>query len=121
MRQNEETVRRWFARDHAEGIAGLFDAPRPGAPPKITVAYRERLFETVRRRPRALGLPFSLWAAARLADHLAEETGLRISVPSITRLLRAGDMALSRPPHTITSPDPEYAVKKRRSRKPVRS
>jgi transposase len=121
VRQNEETVRRWFARYHAEGIAGLFDAPRPGAPPKITVAYRERLFETVRRRPRALGLPFSLWTAARLADHLAEETGLRISVPSITRLLRAGDMALSRPQHTITSPDPEYAVKKRRSRKPVRS
>jgi transposase len=120
VRQNEETVRRWFVRYQAEGIAGLFDAPRPGAPPKITAAYRERLLELVRRRPRALGLPFSLWTAARLADHLAEETGLRISVPSIHRLLRAGGMALSRPQHTITSPDPDYAIKKRRSRKPVR-
>ena len=117
VRQNEETVRRWFARYQAEGIAGLFDAPRPGAPPKATAAYRERLLEIVRRRPRALGLPFSLWTAARLADHLAEETGLRISVPSIQRLLRANDMALRRPQHPITSSDLEYAIKKRRSKK----
>ncbi len=119
VRQNEETVRRWFTRYQAEGITGLSDAPRSGAPPKITPSYRERLLEMVRRRPRALGLPFSLWTAARLADHLAEETGLRISVPSVNRLLRAGGMALSRPQHTITSPDPDYAVKKRRSRRPV--
>jgi transposase len=116
VRQNEETVRRWLARYEAEGAAGLSDAPRAGAPPKITPAYRERLLQVVRQRPRSLGLPFSLWTAARLADHLAEATGLRISVPSVHRLLRAGGMALSRPQHAITSPDPEYTVKKRRSR-----
>ena len=37
-----------------------------------------------------------------------------MSVPSVQRLLRAGGMALSRPQHTITSPDPDYALKKRR-------
>jgi len=63
-----------------------------------------------------LGLPFSLRTAARLADHLAEETGLRMSIPSVHRLPRVGGMALSRPQHTITSPDPDYALKKRRSR-----
>jgi len=119
VRQSEETVRRWLVRYQAEGITGLSDAPRPGAPPKVTAAYRERLLELVRRRPRALGLSFALWTAARLADDLAEETGLRISVPSIQRLLRAGGMALSRPQHTITSPDPEYAIKKRRLKKPA--
>lgn len=116
VRQNEETVRRWLARHEAEGAAGLSDAPRAGAPPKITPAYRERLSQVVRQRPRGLGLPFSLWTAARLADHSAEATGLRVSVPSVHRLLRAGGMAPSRPQHAITSPDPEYAVKKRRSR-----
>jgi transposase len=119
VRQSEETVRRWLVRYQAEGITGLSDAPRPGAPPKVTAAYRERRLELVRRRPRALGLSFSLWTAARLADYLAEETGLRISVPSIQRLLRAGGMALSRPQHTITNPDPEYALKKRRLKKPA--
>jgi transposase len=69
VRQDEETVRRWFARYAAEGIGGLSDAPRSGAPPRATAGYRERLLGVARRRPRALGLPFSLWTAARLADH----------------------------------------------------
>jgi transposase len=113
VRQNEETVRRRLARYEAEGAAGLSDAPRAGAPPKITPAYRERPSQVVRQRPRSLGLPSSLWTAARLAGHLAEATGLRISVPSVHRLLRAGGMAPSRPQHAITSPDPEHAVKKK--------
>ena len=112
VRQDEETVRRWFARHLAEGIAGLSDAPRSGAPPKATSEYRERLLQIARCRPRALGLPFSLWTAARLADHLAELTGVRLSAPSVCRLLREGGMRLSRPQHTITSPDPEHALKK---------
>ena len=119
VRQGEETVRRWFARYLAEGVEGLSDAPRSGAPPKATAAYRERLLGVARCRPRALGLPFSLWNAARLADHLAELTGVRMSAPSVCRLLREGGMALSRPQHAITSPDPEYALKKGRSRRPA--
>lgn len=116
LRQHEETVRRWIARYQAEGTVGLYDAPRSGAPPKVTHSYRERLLEAVRRRPRALGLPYSMWTAARLADYLAEQTGLRMSTASVLRLLRAANMALSRPQHRITSPDPDYALKKRRSK-----
>ena len=119
VRQHEETVRRWLARYEAEGAAGLSDAPRPGVPPKVTPDYRERLLELVRRRPRTLGLPFSMLSGVRLADCLAEQTGLRMSAPSIHRMLRDSDMGLSRPQHTITSPDPDYALKKRRSRTPV--
>ena len=88
-------------------------------PPKATPGYRERLLQAARCRPRALGLAFSLWTAARLADHLAELTGVRMSAPSVCRLLREGGMRLSRPQHTITSPDPEYALKKGRSRRPA--
>ncbi len=119
VRQDEETVRRWLVRYQAEGLKGLADAPRPGVPPKVTPDYRARLVAAVRRRPRSLGLPFSLWTAARLADHLAELTGVRLSAPSVCRLLRAGGMRLSRPQHTITSPDPEYALKKGRSKRPA--
>ncbi len=119
VRQNEETVRRWLVRYQAEGIAGLAAAPRAGAPPKITPEYRAQLLQAVRQRPRGLGLPFSLWTAARLADYLAEVTKLRLSAASVCRALRAGGMALSRPQHTITSPDPEYALKKRRSKRPA--
>src|SRR5688572_23273330 len=64
VRESAETVRRWFRRYQAEGVNGLADAPRPGKPPKVTAEYRERRLELVRRRPRALDLPFSTWAAA---------------------------------------------------------
>lgn len=114
VRMHEETVRRWLIRYQAEGLEGLMDAPRPGAPAKATRSYREQLLALVRRRPRALGLPFSLWTGDRLSDYLAERTGVRMSKASVYRLLRAGGIHLNRPQHTITSPDPEYAVKKRR-------
>ncbi len=67
----------------------------------------------------ALGLAFSLWTGDWLADYLAERTGIRVSRETVYRLLRAGGIHLNRPQHTITSPDPEYAVKKRRWSAPV--
>ena len=32
VREHEEAVRRWLVRYQAEGLRGLSDAPRPGAP-----------------------------------------------------------------------------------------
>ena len=53
VRTHEETVRRWLVRYQAEGLEGLRDAPRPGAPARMTRAYRGELLAVV-RRPRAL-------------------------------------------------------------------
>ncbi len=114
VRTAEETVRRWLKRYQAEGLAGLADAPRPGATTKITPAYQERLLHLVRQRPRSLDLPYSLWTNQHLADVLAEETGIRVSDETVRRTLADADIVLSRPQHTITSPDPDYLVKKRR-------
>jgi transposase len=72
VRMHEETVRRWLVRYQAEGLNGLTDAPRPGAAPRANQSYREQLLAVVRRRPRALGLPFSLCMGDRLSDSLAE-------------------------------------------------
>ena len=114
VRMAVQSVRNWIKRYNAEGINGLYDAPRPGAPSKVTPEYRRRLVEIVRRRPRSLDLPFSLWTLQRLSDFMAEETGLRLSVEGVRLVLKAHDIVLSRPQHKITSPDPEYMVKKRR-------
>jgi len=119
VRASEETVRRWLKRYLAEGVKGLRDVPHPGAPRKVTLEYRERLVHAVRRRPRSLGLPFSLWTLRRLADHMAEQTGIRVEHETVRLHLKAEGIVLSRPQHTITSPDPEYALKKRRSKKPA--
>jgi len=119
VRASEETVRRWLKRYLAEGVEGLRDEPHPGAPRKVTEEYREGLIHAVRRRPRSLGLPFSLWTLQRLADYMAEQTGIRVTYDESVRAhLKAAGIVLSRPQHTITSPDPEYALKKRRSKRP---
>jgi len=65
VRTSEDTVRRWLKRYRREGIEGLHDVPRPGAPQKVTAAYREQLLAAVRRRPRSLDLPYSLWTLQR--------------------------------------------------------
>jgi transposase len=119
VRASEETVRRWLKRYLAEGTEGLRDAPHPGAPRKVSAQYREALIHAVRRRPRSLGLPFSLWTLRRLADYMAEQTGIRVEYETVRVHLKAAGIVLSRPQHTITSPDPEYALKKRRSKRPV--
>ena len=119
VREDEQTVRRWLKRYLAEGLEGLQDRPMSGAPGKVTPAYRERLLAAVRRRPRSLGQPYSLWTLRRLADYLAAQTGLRVSYETVRRVLAAADIVLRRPQHTISSPDPEYTVKKRRLKPPA--
>lgn len=116
VRSCEETVRNWIKRFNAEGIEGLRDRPRPRPPVKVTPEYHERLLAAVRRRPRAQGQPYSLWTLQRLADFMAEETGIRLSHEGVRLVLKQHGITMSRPQHTISSPDPEYALKKRRSR-----
>lgn len=112
VRSSEQTVRNWIKRFNAEGIEGLKDRPRLSEPVKVTPEYHERLLAAVRRRPRALGRPYSLWTLQRLADFMAEETGIRLSHEGVRQVLGRSGIKMSRPQHTITSPDPEYALKK---------
>jgi transposase len=119
VREDDQTVRNWLKRYRAEGIDGLKDRPMPGAPPKVTPASVEQLVAVVRRRPRSLGQPYSLWTLQRLADYLAEHTSLRVSAETVRVCLKSAGIVLSRPQHKISSPDPEYLIKKRRSKTPV--
>jgi transposase len=117
VRESSVTVLRWLHRYIAEGIQGLLDAPRSGRSSLLTDEFRKRLLEVVRRRPRSLELEFSMWTLQRLADFMAEDTGTRVSTETIRRALAKEEIVFSRPQHTISSPDPEYQVKKRRLKK----
>lgn len=117
VRESSVTILRWLHRYVAEGIQGLLDAPRSGRGSVVTDEFRKRLLEVVRRRPRSLNLEYSMWTLQRLADFMAEEAGIRVSTETIRRALAKEDIVFSRPQHTISSPDPEYQVKKRRLKK----
>jgi len=117
VRESSVTVLRWLHRYIAEGLEGLRDAPRSGRSSVVTDEFRKRLLEVVRRRPRSLNLEYSMWTLQRLADFLAEDTSIRLSTETIRRALAKEGIVFSRPQHTISSPDPEYQVKKRRLKK----
>jgi transposase len=119
VREHEDTVVRWLKRYLAEGAEGLKDAPRPGRIAKIDEIYRTTLLAAVRRRPRSLDLPYSMWTLQRLADYMAERTGTRVVIETVRQQLKKAGIVLSRPQHKISSPDPEYLVKKRRLKTPA--
>jgi len=121
VRESHVTVLRWLKRYMAEGVEGLKDVPRPGRSTVVTDAYRKQLLENVRRRPRSLDHEYSMWTLQRLADYMAEETGIRVSHETVRRELAKEGIVFSRPQHTISSPDPEYKVKKRRLKTPETS
>ncbi len=77
----------------------------------------------VRRRPRSsLGLAVLAMDARTVGRlHGAERTAIRVHYETVRVHLKAAGIVLSRPQHTITSPDPEYALKKRRSKRPARA
>ena len=114
VRLSDQAVRKWLKRYTVEGIEGLKDMPRAGTPQKVTATYLEQLEAAVRQRPRSMDLPFSLWTLQRLADYMAEETGIRIEAETVRIHLKKLGIVLSRPQHKVSSPDPEYMVKKRR-------
>jgi transposase len=112
VRKNDQTVRRWIKRYNAGGINGLFDAPRPGAPEKVTPEYCELLLSIVHQRPSELEQPYSKWTLAHLADFMAEKTGIRVSVVTVRRVLKGGGVVLSRPQKFLNCVDSENKVKK---------
>jgi len=54
-----------------------------------------------------------------VVERFQRETGIRVRYETVRVHLKAAGIVLSRPQHTITSPDPEYAFKKRRSKRPA--
>jgi transposase len=81
-------ARKWFKRFGAQGLAGLQDAPRSGAPSRYTGENKALVIATARTRPSELGLPYSSWTFERLATYLHEEVGLTMKKTRIFELLQ---------------------------------
>jgi len=81
-------VRKWFKRFNQEGLAGLEDAPRSGAPSRYTVENKARVLEAARTRPSTLGLPYSSWTFERLAAYVREQLGVQMKKTRIFGILQ---------------------------------
>lgn len=107
------TVRHWRDRFAASGeLEALEDAPRSGRPARIDVATRCELVQIACRRPNEKKVSFrDVWTRGALAEVLWRETGVRLSVTEVSRILRAEGLRPHRNQYWLHSPDPDFRRK----------
>ena len=75
------------------------------------------LLAAVDQQPRALGLPFSNWTTAKLANYLAKETGVAITPRRVEHYLKLHGWQLRRPVRTVKhKQDPDLVAEKKTHR-----
>ena len=107
---DEETVRSWFARFEAEGVAGLRDRPRSGRPRKADEAAQRQIRLQVECPPGAAGYRFGYWTVRTLAAHLGQACGLVLSRGTVRRVRHGLGSRWRRPRHVLPE-DPMLAAK----------
>jgi transposase len=95
------SVYKWHQRWRTQGLEGLADLPRSGAPPKAGEAYWRRLSEVLEIAPRELGYPFALWTVKRLVAHMQKETGIHLSMSRLRTVLKVRGYVYRRPKHDL--------------------
>lgn len=89
---SEEGIRELKRRWNERGEVALEDAPRSGRPSRVTPQYR--------KGPAEFGYVFTVWTTARLAEHMAQETGIRIGPDRMRQILHKLGLSWKRPAHT---------------------
>lgn len=65
---SEKMVRLWLKREDSQGLAGLQDAPRSGAPVHYPPEVRAQLIATALTPPGDLGCAYSSWTRSAAGD-----------------------------------------------------
>lgn len=106
---------KWVKRFNEEGLAGLDDRPRSGAPPMHSEEVRSKLIGLAIQKPRSLGYPFALWTLERLQSAFETREGIHLSDSTIWTWMADEGFAWKRQEswfHAAEDHDPEF-VKKR--------
>jgi transposase len=110
-----KTVRQWRDRFVQVGcLDALADLPRSGRPARVPLAVRCNLVKLACTRPDPRRTKFlDTWTRSALADALERETGYRLSVTEVGRILHLEGLR----PHCVRlwlhSPDPDFKTKVR--------
>lgn len=112
-----QTVRNVIRAFNTGGVACLAkQSNRPkSTTPMLDAAQGERLRHLLHQSPRTFGKPTGLWTLA-LAAHVCHEQGLTarlISDETVRRAIKRLSAHWKRAKHWSTSPDPQYARKKK--------
>ena len=69
----------WVKRFNNEGLDGITDRPRSGAPTTHSIEVRSRLIDLAMHRPSSLDYPFELWTIERLQISFKEREGVYLA------------------------------------------
>ena len=112
-----QAVRDAIRAFHAAGLGCLTPKSKARKTPAAVWdrAWDDDLRDLLHHRPREFGQPTSLWTRARVTQvcHARGWTPRVLSGEAIRQTLRRLGVGWKRAKHWITSPDPEYAKKKR--------
>lgn len=94
---HRQSVNRWAQQLAASGIAGLKKSGRAGRRPLLTAADLEKIRESLKRGPEALGYETGLWTAWRVADLIQRECGVKYHRGHVWKVLRNLGWSCQRP------------------------
>lgn len=79
----------WLARYRAGGWHALRTGAKSGRPSKLDGSQMAWIYNTIRDKdPQQLKLPFALWTYEMVADVVKKYLGVKLSISSVSRLLR---------------------------------
>lgn len=79
----------WSVHGNPENLDSLKDERMKGNYKKATEQYINLLLEVIEINPEEYGYEFGRWTTARLAAHLEEKTGIKLSSTQVRRILKS--------------------------------
>jgi len=105
---DRSTLHRWLGRYYEEGgrFAGLARRPGSGRPRALAAERLRRLTEVVLHPASAFGYETDFWTCRRLIQVVRGELGVRVSQPTMWRMLRSVDLTYPKPERQYLEANP---------------
>jgi transposase len=102
----------WLAKYREGGLEALKARPVPGRPPTLSGSQLQRIYTlVVGNDPRQLQFTFALWTRAVVRELICREFAVRLSEPSVGRLLRKLGLSPQRPLYRADQQNPEAVAR----------
>jgi transposase len=100
---DRDTVATWIKKWEHHGVASLYDKPRSGRPPKLTLEEKDLAQQYIKEDPRCL---------KHVVERLSQKTAKRLSISSLKRLAKKARLRWKRVRKSLKNlRDPEEFTK----------
>ena len=111
VRVTPRTVGRYVKRYKKRGFLGLYDAPIPGRPPKVTRDIQEHIDKCLETNPREYGYNMSTWTTSLMQYNLWIRFGVKVCVETARLWFRRLDYRLIFPRYLLLDADKKEVQK----------